>query len=608
MINEIKEFIDRNRLDIYYIFILIALLLVISIPKLLIQYNVGIINWDTYLYLENGRLYAKMGWGDVPSISPVLPLILAKIFLISGHTFQEAIFTVDIFFYILGTIALYLLFRYKFDYNTSLLASMIYATFTLLYSWVAIGGNDIIGITGTILTVYLILISNKYSNKFYLLAIPIAAYAFLSRYTAGVMIFAILFFIIINRIKLKELTYIIAGSILGVISISWFLYEFNKALDTPFPFLGQFSGTVQNTPVLDSGYLPDNTYFLRKLPQYLSSYINANNFNSWVNPSFNDASILSYIFIILMIIGFGAIIYKIYKAVRDNKDDFIQQKNMIILSVLAILMIVCILTIGTSYIITILLFMVVLGGLYYLLRDCNIEKLDYEFLMISLFVIYLVFQSILTTKNDRYFITVLPFIAYFIACGLSWIYEFIDKHISSLNIKKEKVKISSVITAILLILLVINSLAYCYDTPTENHYGDIEDACNWLENYDDNLTNQTIIVSDNWPAITWYLNIYGQRGVLDVENKSNYWLFSRDILSQNETHHAATYYVDTHNPIKADYPGLTKIYKTGDVVIYENDYILNNKNATVECDDYIHYINSTLEGVKINYGDVNGKL
>ena len=608
MINEIKEFIDRNRLDIYYILILVALLLIISIPKLLVQYNAGIINWDTYLYLENGRLYAKMGWGDVPSISPVLPLILAKIFLISGHTFQEAIFTVDVFFYILGAIALYLLLRYKFDYNTSLLASVIYATFTLLYSWVGIGGNDIIGVTGTILTVYLILISNKYSNKFYLLAIPIAAYAFLSRYTAGVMIFAILFFIIINKINLKELKYMIAGSILGVISISWFLYEFNKALGTPFPFLGQFSGTVQNTPVLDSGYLPDNTYFLRNLPQYLSSHINSNNFNSWVNPSFNDPSIISYILIILMIIGFAAIVYKIFKAVRDNKEDFIQTKNIILLTVLAIVAAVCILTIGTSYIITILLFIIVLGGLYYLLKDYHIEKLDYEFLMISLFVVYLVFQSILSTKNDRYFITVLPFIAYFIACGVSWIYELIDKHVSPLEVKKRSVKLSSVISTILIVFLIANSLAYCYDTPTKNHYEDIEEACSWLTGYDSNITNQTIIVSDNWPAVTWYLNVYGQRGVLNVKNQSHYWLFSRDILSQNETHHAATYYVDTHNDIKADYPGLTKIYRTGDVVIYENDYILNNSNATVECDDYINYINNTLESVKGNYGDVNGKL
>jgi hypothetical protein len=60
--------------------------------------------------------------------------------------------------------------------------------------------------------------------------------------------------------------------------------------------------------------------------------------------------------------------------------------------------------------------------------------------------------------------------------------------------------------------------------------------------------------------------------------------------------------------VKVDYPGLTKIYENDDVTIYENDYILNNKNATVESDEYRSYINSTLESVKGYYGDVNGKL
>ena len=74
--------------------------------------------------------------------------------------------------------------------------------------------------------------------------------------------------------------------------------------------------------------------------------------------------------------------------------------------------------------------------------------------MISLFVVYLVFQSILSTKNDRYFITVLPFIAYFIACGVSWIYELIDKHVSPLEVKKRSVKLSSVISTILIVFLI----------------------------------------------------------------------------------------------------------------------------------------------------------
>ena len=608
MINQIKKFIDNNRLDIYYIFILIALLLVISVPKLLVQYKIGIANWDTYLYLENGRLYAKMGWGDVPSISPVLPLILAKIFLFSGHTYPEAIFNVDVFFYILGCVGLYLLFRYKFSHNTSLLATIIYATFTLLYSWVAIGGNDVIGVTGTILTVYLILISNKYSNKFYLIAMPIAAYAFLSRYTAGVMIFSILFFLIINKVKIREILHIIVGGILGVISISWFLFEFDKALHTPFPFLGQFTGTVQNTPVLDSGYVPDNMYFIRNIPQYLSSHVTTNNFDSLVNPSLNDATLFSYVLIILMIIGFAAVIYKICKGIYDNRKDFTGRGNILLLILLMIVAILCILSIGSSYIITIFLFLVALGGLYYIIEEYNIEKLDYEFLMISLFVVYLVFQSILTTKNDRYFITVLPFMAYFITCGLSAIYDVIDERIGNIKIKKTDVKISSLISACVIVLLVINSLAFCYSIPENNHYEYIEEACDWLVGYDDTIGNQTIIISDNWPAVTWYLNIYGQRGVLNIKNYSHYWLFSREILSQNETHHAATYYIDTNNVVKVDYPGLTKIYENDDVTIYENDYILNNKNATVESDEYRSYINSTLESVKGYYGDVNGKL
>jgi hypothetical protein len=50
------------------------------------QYNISIANWDTYLYLENGRNFAKMGWGDVPSIAPVLPMIISKFFF-NGRTY-----------------------------------------------------------------------------------------------------------------------------------------------------------------------------------------------------------------------------------------------------------------------------------------------------------------------------------------------------------------------------------------------------------------------------------------------------------------------------------------------------------------------------------------
>ena len=423
MINKFKRFIQDNKKDLHYILALTIILLIISIPKLYLQYSIGIGNWDTYLYLENGRNFAKMGWGDVSSIAPVLPMILAKIFLITHHTFQEAIFNVDVIAYIMGVIFLYLILRFKFNENVSLVGSFIYATFTLLFSWVAIGGNDIIGVSGTLATIYLILAAHKYNTKIYYIALPIAAYSFLTRYTAGIMAFAIVFYLIINRINLKEIRDIIIGFILGVISISWFLNQFNKVLGTPFPFLGQFSGTVSNTQVMDSGYLPDTWYYITHIPNYLSSTIPLRStFNAVVNPMGNIPTTLSYLYIILMILGFVVILYQTYKIIKNSDKKYFTTINILLLITVAILSIACLITLSqVSYITTFILFFIIMGLIWLTLYQYNIDTLDYDLLMISLFVIYIVFQSILSTKNDRYFITVLPFIAYFIANAVVFI-------------------------------------------------------------------------------------------------------------------------------------------------------------------------------------------
>lgn len=599
MLKNIKKFITDNKRDLTYILLLVGLLLIIAIPRLLTQYNISIANWDTYLYLENGRNFAKMGWGDVPSIAPVLPMIISKFFLLAGHTYPEIIFNIDVVFYIVGAVSLYMILRYKFSQSVSLVGSFIFATFTLLYSWVSIGGNDIIGVTGTLLTIYLVLLANKHDNRFYLLAFPIAAYAFLSRYTAGVMLFAIIFLILVNRIDKDRIKYIICGLILGLLSVSWFLNHFYITLGTAFPFLGQFSGTVSNTPVMDSGYLPDVWYYIIHLPNYLSSIVPNNKLNNIINPMGNTPTILSYIFIILFIIGLMIIIANIIKSVKSSEIVFSTKRNKFILTVAILLGLVCAITINNvSYIITIILFMIVLLLLYHILREYNIEYLDYEFMMILLLFTYIVFQSILSTKNDRYFITALPFIAYFITCSIDKIYDYINKKIEF----KGNIKLSAIISTAVIVLLVASSLSYNNDIPTDNHYDDIEEACNWLKEYDDTINNSTVIYSDNWPAVTWYYNIYAQRGVPNTNNSSSIWSFSNFILSQNGTHHAATYYINTNTKDKPDYPGLTKIYEKGDVVIYENSYKLGVKPKIVESDEYKMYINKTLTEAK---GGVN---
>ncbi len=594
MINNIRNFITDNKKNLIYILLLIVFLLIISIPRLMIQYNIGIGNWDTFLYLENGRNFAKMGWGDVPSISPVLPMILSKMFLIAGHTYQEAIFNIDVLFYIIGVITFYCLLKLKFNHETSFLGSVIYATFTLLYSWVALGGNDIIGVTGTILTIYLILAAHKYNNKLYYIALPIAAYAFLSRYTAGVMIFSIVFYWLIEKIDLNEIKHILIGGILGVISVSWFFYQFYIHLGTPFPFLGQFSGTVSNTVVLDSGFLPDSWYYIKHLPNYLLSRVpDVTTFNAIVNPMGNVPSVIAYVYILLFIFAVGLLIYRIIKNVKNSSIPF-DNKSKLMLLLTVFLLIVFLVTLGSiSYIISTIIFLVALYVLWTILKSYNIKNLDYELLMLSLLVIYTVFQSILFTKNDRYFITVLPFIAYFITYALDGIFEKLDE-----SIKIKRIPLSKIISVLIIFGLLLNSLAFVSQMPTDNEYNNIKDACEFLVQHE-NINNTSICYSDNWPAVTWYLNIYCQRGVPNITDTYYQPKFSEEILTMNSTHKAASYYVDSNSEEKVEYPGMIKIHRTNTVQIYKNKYVEEYGSNIIYTEEYNERIKRDIEEFKI---------
>ena len=319
---------------------------------------------------------------------------------------------------------------------------------------------------------------------------------------------------------------------------------------------------------MDSGFLPDSWYYIKHVPNYLSSCVpNIDNFNAIVNPMGNIPSVLSYIYIILFIMGFVLLAYNILNTVKSS-DYNITLTGRISLLVALGLFVTFLFTLGNvSYIISTVLFLMLLYILWKVLEVYDIEYLDFDFVMISLFVVYLVFQSILFTKNDRYFITVLPFIAYFITFALDAIYKRIDK----ISLVKS-IKCSKIISVLFIIFLLANTLCFVSAIPTHNDYHDIEEACSWLSE-NENISNTTVLYSDDWPAVSWYLNIYCQRGVPNMDNNSYPVDFARQILSRNEKHYAASYFIDCTNTNKTDYPGLMK-YKTFNTVeIYKNKYL-----------------------------------
>lgn len=693
MINGIKTFARENKSEIFYFTVLLIALLVIAIPKWQLQHSINISNWDSYIYLDNGRSFAGMGWGDLPQIAPFVSFMLSIMFRLNGNTYAGAIIDLDIFMYILGSIFFYFLLKLKFDNNVSLVGAIIYSTFTLLYSIAGIGGTDVPGLSFTVITMYLMVVSHRYDNRLYYIAFPVAAFSFLSRYTAGIMIFSIIFYLLASYILTKNIDYkeiktILKSLLLGFILVSPFLLYFLVYTGNPIPFFGQFAGTVSNVKVLDSGYMPDPWYYLTYLPNYLSSVMGGSTTAAdLLTPSKNTPTVLSWFLLALMFIGLLGIAYNIYKGVKSSGKNspsldpkksttldliseeyvaphieknensnlkylnaflsridfelrnilgmdelklkgllkklglnrtrrfvewidlnlkkllqavnvlnhragliFESRRNLKLGILIAILLAVCIITTNkVSYIVTIALWMIILLVVTELLKDYKIPHLDYDLLMISLFIVYVVFHSILSTKNDRYFITVLPFIAFFITNAIYYFYSFIRSRSRGFDFTK-------VFSAILILLFVSSALGFCANMPEENRFIEIRDACMWLQEYHPSYNSTTITYSDSWPVVTWYLNVPSQRLVLTDGGDEQIFNYSAKMLFRNETELPASFFIDTHHDVKHDFPGFTKIKTFDRVTIYENNYLLEHdgNESLLNTTSYEFYANKTI--------------
>ena len=86
-------------------------------------------------------------------------------------------------------------------------------------------------------------VSHRYDNRLYYIAFPVAAFSFLSRYTAGIMIFSIIFYLLASYILTKNIDYkeiktILKSLLLGFILVSPFLMYFLVYTGNPIPFFG----------------------------------------------------------------------------------------------------------------------------------------------------------------------------------------------------------------------------------------------------------------------------------------------------------------------------------------------------------------------------------
>ncbi|WP_287680027.1 glycosyltransferase family 39 protein [Methanobacterium sp.] len=543
--------------------ILISITVVLVAYLLMIQIKIGVPYWDVFNYLNNAFHFANMGSsGVVNHLPPLIPL-LTSLFFRMGYVSVDVIFILSGLIFILGIIGLYLLLNERFDSTKSLTGSLIFISLPVVMAWAVSGGIDLPGVVFSIWALYFMVIGLKKDSKFLYLVLPLLVISILTRYTAGLIVLPMIFYILANFNQVKNIPQI-KKVIFGIaiefgVLLTIFTF-FILQLDTSALF-GLFFDIVTSSSsgVEDVAYNSNFLFYLQNSLNYISLGPIQGTYRQLLNPSEGIPSVLAYIITMISVIG---IFSYIYRFLSTGKEKNISQVNIINLGKITIILVLFIGLVLSFYNKSLILSEIFLLALVYLsyrfMARERLEidnKLALDLMFLSWFGAYFLFHGILPFKVDRYFITMAPAFTYFIVLGLS---QFINELKPRINGLKSKSGL--VYMAIALICLSVTTVTYIGHTPQKTFTLDIEDASQWIKGYDPNYYNK-IIGSDYPNAVTWYLHKETTGAYLKYYNNTDEFA---DYLQENGVY----YYFDSNK----SHPTLKSyriIKEFGVVAIYE---------------------------------------
>jgi 4-amino-4-deoxy-L-arabinose transferase-like glycosyltransferase len=541
------------------LFILTIITAGITFYLLMVQMKIGVPYWDVFNYLNNALYFAGAGNSSFIYLPPLIPA-LTSIFFKIGYTSINAIFMVDSIIFIIGVIGLYLLLNQRFNKIQSFTGSLIYLSFPIVLAWAATGGIDIPGVSFSIWAIYFTVLGVKKDSRFLYFVIPIIMLAFLARYTAGLIILPVFFYSFINIKQIQKIKKVILGIILEIISLlAIFILVYAKlgTIKSVYNLLLNVS-TFTYMGVTDVAYNPDKLYYLKNIFNYISVGPFQGTYQQILSPSNGFPSILSYAIALIVIIGIIFYIYRILNVKINNTNNLnLNSLNLIKITLIIVLIISFIIAFNSMpYIISEVIFFAICCLLYVFLKNPKTRNLDLDLMFLSWFGAYLIFQSILTIKVDRYFTTMTPALAFFLILGLS---EFIDK--IKPKIKNSSLRSWGVYSIIGLIFLSSAAVTYIGHAPKKCFTADIGDASSWINGYDSNYQDKKIY-SDYPPAASWYLKkeVKGAypRFFNNTKGFSN-WLQKNGVY----------YYIDSLSEPKPNLEGYHTIKTIGNIAIYE---------------------------------------
>ncbi|MCE7697952.1 MAG: glycosyltransferase family 39 protein [Methanobacterium paludis] len=519
--------------------------------------------WDTYDFLSDALLLAGKGTGYADLTRPLVLPFLTSLFFRLGYISEATIFAIDGVFLVFGTVGLYLLFKLRFNDFMGFLGGLLFSTFPIVILFSGIGFSDIPSVSFSIWAFYFTILAVKRNSKFFYLSFPFAMIAFLTRYTAGLILFPMLFYILADRQVIKNLKNIFIGILMSCLAfvpvIAFFYTKFGNPLAS---FQSFFSGTENPVAAGNYYYQPDIFYYLH----HLFSYIGI-------------AGIVIVLFILIRLLVYGFFgLDKIKKGFKQTLRKFDVSKkttrlNILVVLILALALIFFLTFAKIHYMASEVIFFALCITSYKLLERLEIRYMDMNFLFLAWFMAFFIFHSTYVIKDDRYFVTMAPATAYFLVLGFN---EISSKAI--LKIKNRNLA-PTLLSLFVIIILLASTISYIpgimnHNVLTKEKVDVTVSASNWLESYDPNYRNK-VIYADYWAYFSWYLKMNVrpmpvfkdgipytyQLNVYSVDKLSN--VAYNNELNQNN----ADYYFSMRNGLNLTY--YKPIKQFGFVTIYQ---------------------------------------
>ncbi|MGA2677331.1 MAG: glycosyltransferase family 39 protein [Methanobacterium sp.] len=546
------------------LFKLTVVTIIITLYLLIDQVYVGVPYYDVFVYLNNALIYAGIPVGNLSVIylPPLMPF-LTSLFFRLGLISSNIIFIIDGVIFVFGVIGLYLLLRERFNEIQSSIGCLIFISSPLIYSWAVSGGIDVPGVCFSIWAVYFLVNGIRNNNNYLYLVLPMLSLAFLTRYTAVMLVFPILLYLLINNTNLiSNIKKLVISLLPSAMIVTPFLTYFYLNLGNLNALINLFISTSSNSsaPVQDVGYNPDRLYYLTHILNYISVGPFTGLYNQLLTPSIGFPTILSYITIAILVVGLGIYLYRILlkgKIQGTFSSNKVKTYNCLI--ILIILSVVGVFSFFLeSYIVTEFVILLALFTGYILLKDINVKNLEIDFLFLSWFVAFFIFHSVIILKVDRYFITMIPALTYFTLLAFSVI---IEKY--KVKFKQESLRTWGLYVIVGLIFITSATAVHTGHSFIHGYGYSVQSASDWLEEYDPNYENERIY-SNYDPAFTWALKKEVIFGVPSEYNNST-------TFSQYLTNNSADYYLDVYTEPKIDIPGYHIIKNVSTIAIYQKN-------------------------------------